>query len=428
MSSNLNGGTTVNKRSKLLAALAVAAFTLAGCAGDDPDATQTAAPDQTETSDDTATPTDPATADGTESDEPIVVGAVLDITGAGASLAGPQVKALELVAAQINADGGIDGRPLELEIVDNQSAEAEAAQATSRLANEGVDLLIGATRTGPSMAMRQIAIDNDIPMISLAAGDAIATDAPPVFKTTKSSSTIVDKLMQHFSAEGFETVGLLRDASGFGEGVDATFREAGAEHGVEVIFDDRFDPEGADFNPLMVRLRDAGADVNVIWGIGSAAFLATNAYRDLGIEAPLALPTTSSQFLSEAGDNANGVVFPGEKMFVWDELTQDDPQYDVVQQFVEAYREEYDEVPDHFAAIARDALVQAVEAFEAAGTDPAGIIAHLESLDGWVGVNGVYDRSAEDHVGLHADDLVIVEVVAGETPFDRWALLENQPG
>lgn len=428
MSRNLRGELTVKIKGKALLAIAAAALVLTGCASDDPAPTDDE-PDQTETAapEDTPEATETGADGGESSGEPIVVGAVLDITGAGASLAGPQVKALELVAAQINAEGGIDGRELHLEIIDNQSAEAEAAQATTRLVNEGVDLIIGASRTGPSMAMRQISIDNETPMISLAAGDAIVADAPPVFKTTKGTSIMVQKLVQHFATQGFETVGLLRDGSGFGEGVDALFQAAGEEHGLEVVFDDRFDPQETDFNPLMVRMRDAGADVNVLWAIGSPSFLATNAYRELGVEAALALPTTSPVFLTEAGDNANGVVFPGEKMFVWDELPEDDPQYEVIRQFVETYREEYDEVPDHFAAAARDALVQAVEAFRAAGTDPAGVIDHLESLDGWVGVNGIYDRSADDHVGLGPDDLVIVEVTSGETPFDRWALSANQP-
>lgn len=411
----------MKNRWTFLISLLVAVLALAACGGDGAEPADDAGGE---------TPADTSateTGDEAASDDPIVVGAVLDITGAGASLAGPQVKALELVADQINADGGVGGRELQLEIIDNESAEAEAAQATSRLVGEGADLLIGASRTGPSMAMRQIAIDNNTPMISLAAGDAIVQDAPPVFKTTKGTSTIVEKLVQHFADQGYESIGLLRDASAFGEGVEALFEQSGAEHGLELIHDDRFDPEGTDFNPLMVGLRDAGADVNVVWGIGSASFLAANAYRDLGIEAPLAFPTTSPIFLTEAGDNANGVVFPGEKMFVWDELEESDPQYDVIQEFVEAYRDEYNEVPDHYAAAARDALVQGVEAFEAAGDDPAGVVEYLEGLDEWVGVNGVYNRSAEDHVGLDTDDLVIVEVVSGETPFDRWALSESQP-
>lgn len=371
-----------------------------------------------------AEPAEDATTDEAATDEPITIGAILDITGAGASLAEQQVETLELLTQQVNEAGGVDGREVELEVIDNQSAEAEAATAMTRLANEGVDLVIGPSRTGPAMAMRQIAIDEQIPMIALAAGDAITVDAPCVFKTTKGSSTIVEKLAQWYELQGFETVALLRDASGFGEGVDAFIQDAGS---AELVFDERFAPDETDFTPPLVNLRGAGADVVLAWGIGSPPNLITNTYRELGLESQLTVPTTSPTYLQETGENANGVVFPGEKMFVYDELPTDDPQYGVIQQFVEDYQAEYDRVPDHFAGAAHDAFKQAIEAFSTVGTDKAAVCDHLEGLTDWVGVNGVYNRSPEDHVGLEPDDLVIVEVQAGDSPYERWTLAESQP-
>lgn len=409
------------RRLTILALFAALALLAAAC-GQDGDDTDTGATEaaQTEADDDDVT----STATDATAGEPIRIGAILDITGPGASLAEQQVKALELLTRQVNDGGGVDGREVELEIIDNQSAEAQAATAMTRLANEGVDVVIGASRTGPSMAMRQIAIDEELPMIALAAGDAITADAPCVFKTTKGSSTIVDKLVQWYELQGFETVGLLRDASGFGEGVDALVEQA---EGVELVFDERFAPEETDFTPLLVNLRNADPDVTLAWGIGSPPFLIANTYRELGLEPQLTFPTTNPVFLQEAGDNANGVVFPGEKMFVWEELPADDPQHDVIQQFVEDYRAEYDEVPDHFAGAAHDAFMQAIDAFTDAGTETEAVCDYLENLDGWVGVNGVYDRSPDDHVGLGVEDLVIVEIVGGDTPFDRWTVAESQP-
>lgn len=401
---------------RMLATIATLLLLLAACGGGDTGTGDTSSPTGGTDGNNTEA------ADGGGGDEgPVRIAAILDVTGAGATLAEQQVKALEMLAAELNDAGGINGREVELEIIDNRSEEAAAAQATTEAINEGVHVIIGASRTGPSMAMRQIALDNEVPMIALAAGDAIVRDAPWVFKTTKNAGTIVDKLVEDWSAQGYQTVGMLRDASAFGEGVDTAVQEAGD---IEIAFDDRFEPDATDFDPLIVRLRDAGADVNLVWAIGSPPFLATNAYRDLGVDAPLYLPTTNPTFLNETGDNGNGVRFPGEKMFVWDELPEDDPQYDTIQDFVDRYQAEHGEVPDHFAGAAHDAFMQAVEAIEQNGTDPEAIRDHLESLSGWVGVNGVYDRSADDHTGLGTDDLVIVEVVEGETPFDRWSLVE----
>ena len=69
---------------------------------------------------------------------PIRIGAVLDITGVGASLGVPEQNTLNMLADQLNEDGGVDGREVELVIEDNQSTEDGAARATTKLI-EGAD-------------------------------------------------------------------------------------------------------------------------------------------------------------------------------------------------------------------------------------------------------------------------------------------------
>lgn len=117
---------------------------------------------------------DSATADGGGEEDPIVIGAVLDITGVGANLGVPEQNTLQLLAEQLNDEGGINGREVKLVIQDNQSTEDGAARATTELIeNDDVDLIIGSSRTGPSLAMRPIVEAAEIPNISVAANVAI---------------------------------------------------------------------------------------------------------------------------------------------------------------------------------------------------------------------------------------------------------------
>lgn len=123
---------------------------------------------------------------GGSQEGPIKIGAVLDITGAGASLGVPERQTLEMLAEQVNAEGGIDGREIELIIEDNQSTEDAAARAATKLIQtDQVDILLGASRTGPSLAMRPIAEQAQIPMISLAANIKIIEGSEWVFKTAQ---------------------------------------------------------------------------------------------------------------------------------------------------------------------------------------------------------------------------------------------------
>src|SRR5680860_881480 len=159
-------------------------------------------------------------ADPSSETGPIKIGAVLDITGVGASLGVPEQNTLKMLAAQMKADGGINGRDVELIILDDQSTADGAAKATTKLIeSEGVDLIIGASRTGPSLAMRPLAEAAEIPLISVAANVAIVEGAKWVFKTTQNDVTVLETILNDAEKKGYTKLALVRDATGFGEGV-----------------------------------------------------------------------------------------------------------------------------------------------------------------------------------------------------------------
>jgi branched-chain amino acid transport system substrate-binding protein len=355
---------------------------------------------------------------------PITIGAVLDITGAGASLGVPERQTLELLAKQLQAEGGIDGREVELIIEDNQSTEDGAAQAMNKLVSQDqVDIVLGASRTGPSLAMRPIAEQSQIPMISLAANAAIVDGSEWVFKSAQNDRVVIERMIEYMAEQGWTTIGLARDASGFGEGVQEIFDEVGADAGISVVAVERFAPDATDFTAQMVNLRNAAADVNVIWGIPPAAGLAQRAYAQLGITTPVMQShgIGNQVFLETAGESANGLIAPLGRLVVADQLPEDDPQREVITSFVEAYTAEYGEGPSTFAGHAYDGWQLAVDALREVGTDPQALRDHLEGVEDFVGISGTFTMTPEDHSGLSKDALVLVTVENGE-----WTLLPDQ--
>jgi branched-chain amino acid transport system substrate-binding protein len=357
---------------------------------------------------------------GGSQEGPIRIGAILDVTGAGASLGAPERDTLQLLADQVNQAGGVDGRRIELILADNQSQEDQAARAMNRMVTtDQVDIVLGASRTGPSLAMKDIAEQSKMPMISLAANQAIVDGAQWVFKTAQNDVVVVEKLTAYMRLKGWKTIGLARDASAFGEGVADLFNQVGQEAGIRVVQEERFAPDATDFTAQMVNLRGARADVNVIWGIPPAAALATKAYRELGLQAPLlhSHGIGNDVFLETAGEAGNGVVFPIGRLLVASDLPDDDPQKEVIQKFVADYRARYGRAPSTFAGHAWDAFHLAVDAFREVGTDQQAVRDHLEQTRGFVGISGVFNMTPEDHSGLGTDALVMVEVRDGD-----WAL------
>jgi branched-chain amino acid transport system substrate-binding protein len=351
---------------------------------------------------------------------PIRIGAVLDVTGAGASLGVPERMTLEMLASQVNEDGGVNGRKIQLIVEDNQSSEDGAAKATNQMLSKNVDIILGASRTGPSLAMRSIAESSNVPMISLAANAKIVEGARWTFKTAQNDSAVLQNIVDYARSKGWKKIGLLRDSSGYGEGVVETLTELGKPYGISVVSVEKFAPDATDFTAQMVNLRNARADMNLIWGISPAAALAQKAYQQLGITVPVVHShgIGNQVFLETAGTAGDGLVAPLGRLLVADQLPDSDPQKAVLTKFLVDYDRAYHSRPSTFAGHAYDAFQLAVEAFKAVGTDRQKVRDHLERVKGFVGVTGVFTMTPDNHSGLGKDALVLVTVVDG-----AWQLM-----
>ena len=353
------------------------------------------------------------TATGGDAGGEIKVGVVLDITGAGASLGVPERQTVEMLAEQVNAAGGINGRKLKLFIEDNQSTEDGAAKATSKLLNtEKVDILLGASRTGPSLAMRPLAEKAEKPMISFAANAKIVDGSKWVFKTAQNDRVVLEKMVDDMKAKGITKVAVARDASGFGVGIPEMLTEIGKSAGITVTTVQKFAPDATDFTSQMLGLRDSAPQAVLIWGIPPAAGLAQKAYKQLALNVPVyqSHGIGNQAFLDTAGDTANGLLAPMGRMLVANQLKDDDPQKAVVTKFIADFKAKYNASPSTFAGHAYDGFMIAVEALKKAGTDANKLRDAIEATSKWPGISGVFTMTPTDHSGLTKDALMIVTV------------------
>lgn len=132
----------------LLAALVVAIAMLATACGGGGDETQAAEPATTEAAppqtDTGAVETgEPAETGGEATGEPIVIGAAVDLTNNMAPFDGPAIAAAQIQVDKINAAGGVDGRPIELKVVDTQlDPEQTKSAAIDLIENQGAQILL----------------------------------------------------------------------------------------------------------------------------------------------------------------------------------------------------------------------------------------------------------------------------------------------
>lgn len=358
-----------------------------------------------------------------QANEPFRIGSLLAVTGPAALLGDPQKKTLELYVERVNAGGGVLGMPIELVVYDTGMNIEDAVTFAERLIeNHRVDALIGGTTTGETMAVIDMVEEAQIPFLSLAGAALVVEPVRPwVFKTPHTDRMAIEKVYDEMKAEGVATIGLIGGSGDFDRSCLATANMLAADYGLAIAAEEIYGPGETDMTPQLTRIEGAGMDAVLFCGFGAPSVAVTRNHAQLGIEARLYHNhgSCSKQFVEGAGAAAEGVRLPCAALVVADQLPDDDPQKAVTTAYVETYQAAYGEEVSTFGGHAYDALFLLIDAVERAGsTDPVAVREALEQTEGFVGVDGIFTLSPEDHVGLGPESFKMIEVSEG-----RWKLL-----
>lgn len=359
-----------------------------------------------------------------QASEPIKIGSFLSVTGPASFLGDPELKTLEMYVEKINTNGGVLGRQLQLIHYDDVGDAAQARNFVSRLVrNDRVDIIIGGSTTGTTMAAVPLVEQARSPFISLA-GAIVITDPvkPWVFKTPQSDRMAAERVLADMQSRGITKVGLISDTGGFGSSGRTQTLEVAADFGIQIVSDETYAPTDTDMSAQLTRIRNSGAEAVFNFGFGQGPALVTRNFAQLGIDLPFyqSHGVASDRFLELAGSAAEGLRLPASPLLVPNSLEDSDPQKEVVQSYKSEYEARWNSQVSTFGGYAYDALMLAVIAIEQAGTtDREAVRTALENIQGYVGVTGIYNLSPEDHMGLSSDSFRILEVQNGQ-----WILID----
>lgn len=352
------------------------------------------------------------------------IGAVIDISGNSSSLGVPERDTLLMLVEQLNAKGGINGHPVELEILDNKSTEQEAVTAVKGLIDKGVLAVLGGSSSGTSMAMIPTVQNAKIPMISLAAASSIVepvSERQWVFKTPQSDIVMVNKIIEYLKNNNMQKVAFLSMNNSYGDGGKKAFTTAAKEGGITVVAEEKFDATDKDMTPQLTRVKASGAQAVIVWAIPPSASILTKNFKDMGLTIPLihSHGVGNQNFIDLAQGAADGVILPIGKLAVADQIPADDPQKKVLESYIADFTKKYNSAPNSFGGYAVDGFNMLVSAIEKAGADRTAIRDQLEKTQGYTGVSGVFNMSAQDHNGLKPDSAVMVKIENG-----KWKLIK----
>ncbi|MBC7248480.1 MAG: ABC transporter substrate-binding protein [Actinobacteria bacterium] len=356
--------------------------------------------------------------------KPIKIGVVLSESGANEPLGKPERNAIELYVKRLNANGGINGHPVEVIIKDDQSDSNKAQQAAIELLEqEEVVALIGSSGTGPTLAMKQEATKRGVPLVCMAAGANIMEgDFTWVFRTPPTATEAGKKALAYIAEDlGVKKVGLLYDTNPFGTDGKAVVEAEAGRFGLEVVASEGYGTNDSEdtMDTHLTNIMTAKPEIILVWGTNPGPAIIAKRMKDKGIKVPYvgSHGIANQQFIQLAGEAANGVVFPAGKMLIYDKVLEPgSEEYEFIKDFDQAYQEEYGQPINTFAGHGWDAILIITEALKRAGADatPAELRDEIEKTQGLVGTAGIFNYSSKDHNGLSPDDLVMVEIIGSK--------------
>lgn len=171
------------------------------------------------------------------SGEPIVIGVISPNTGALAAYGNGIVTGVDLAVEEINAAGGILGRPVEVIKTDDQSDPTECLNAFNSLVSQGVGLIIGSATSGCTSAITDAANEEEVCLLSPTANaDSITTEDDYIFRACYADSFQGAIAAAYAKQAGYEKVGVVYCAADvYSKGLFDSFSSAAAEYGVEVV-------------------------------------------------------------------------------------------------------------------------------------------------------------------------------------------------
>ena len=356
----------------------------------------------------------------------INVGVTISTTGPAASLGIPQKNTIDLLPSSIA------GQKINYVVLDDGSDTTKAVTNARKLVSEDkVDVIVGSSTTPNSLAMREVAVDSETPMISLAASAAIINPMDPktrwVFKTPQNDALMADAVAVSMKANGVKTLGYIGFADAYGDGWLNEIKRSAQTAGIKVVAEEKYNRNDPSVTGQVLKLISSNPDAVLIGAAGTPGatpakeLIARNykgkIYQTHGVANP--------DFLRVIGADGNGEILPTGPMLVYEQLPDSNEVKKTAADYVTKYEQKFG-TRSTFGGHLWDAYVLLAKAIpEALKKAKPGTkefrVALRDALENSnvVGTHGVFVMSANDHNGLDNRARVMVRVENG-----KWVLVK----
>ncbi|MDM0013942.1 ABC transporter substrate-binding protein [Variovorax sp. J22P168] len=353
----------------------------------------------------------------------INVGVTVSATGPAASLGIPEKNTIALMPKTIG------GQKVNYIVLDDASDTTAAVNNTRKLISENkVDIILGSTTTPNSLAMIDVAAENQTPVISMAASARIIEpmDAKKkwIFKTPQNDIMMSLAIAEHMAANGVKTVGFVGFSDAYGEGWFQEFSKAADLKKLQIVANERYSRTDTSVTGQTLKMMSAKPDAVLIAGSGTPAALPQKSLKERGYTGKIYQThgVANADFLRVGGKDVEGTFLPAGPVLVAEQLPASNPVKKSALAYVSAYEAANGKGSvSTFGAHAWDTGLLMTAAVPVAlkkaqpGTPEfrAALRDALEQVKELPGAHGVFNMTPNDHLGLDQRGRVMVKIENG---------------
>lgn len=355
-----------------------------------------------------------ATTKKTDEAATIKIGGLGPLTGPLAIYGVTATNGSKLAFEEINKNGGILGKQVEFVLFDEKGDSTEAVTAYNRLVDEGVVALVGDITSKPSLAVAEIAAQDNMPMITPTGTQFNITEAGPnVFRvcfTDPYQGVILANLAKNNLKANTVAI-MVNNSSDYSDGVAEAFIKEAERLGLKMVAKEGYAEGDKDFRAQLTKVAATNPDVLLVPDYYEQVALITTQAREVGVKSTFIGPDGWDGVAKALDSSAYGAV---ENSYFTNHYSVEDTN-EKVQNFLKAYREKYKDEPSAFSALSYDAAYLMKDAIEKAGsTDKDAIVKAMKESD-FAGVTG-HLRFDEKNNPVKA--VTVLKVVNGNYTFD----------
>lgn len=376
-------------------AAAVMALSLAGCSGGSMD--------------------DSSSSSAKASGDSITIGTVTTNSGTAAAYGEAEVKGFELAVSEINAKGGINGKKVKLESMDDKGDATEASNAYNKLAGDNNVLAVaGPTISATTAAVAPLADQSKLVTIAPAAtSDSIET-GNYLFRTCFKDS-YQGEVAARFAAENLKVkkvAVLYGTGDPYSSGVGEAFAKAAEKLGLEVVDKESSSSvDDTEYSAQLQKIQASGAELLYAPYYYSVAgpYIIPQA-RSVGFEGYVMGP-----------DGYDGLKLTGDKSqynktYYTTHYSADDNTNTKVQDFIKSYKSKNNAEPNTFAALGYDTIYMIKQAIEKAGENATR--EDVRNAVAGMTFDGVTGKFTMDKSGSPTKSVTVLEMKDGKPVYN----------